>query len=83
MTMADAMRTPSGAPSQAARDKTGMADGSFPVFDNESAEQAIKLRGHGDKKAVLAHVAKSPVAKNSKKIQDMIDAARERDAGGK
>lgn len=81
--MGDPMRTPSGTPSKAARDKTGMADGSFPVFDNESAEQAIKLRGHGDKKAVLAHVAKTPVAKNSPKIQKMIADARERDAGGK
>jgi hypothetical protein len=43
-------RTPSGAPTQAARDKTGggsgLPSGSYPVFDHKSAINALNLRGH-------------------------------------
>lgn len=44
-------RTPSGAPSETARKKYGQKDGSFPIFDKKSAEDAIKLRGHAKSKA--------------------------------
>lgn len=43
---AKSMRTPSGAPSQKARDKTAaLPGGRFPVFDKQSADAALKLRG--------------------------------------
>lgn len=46
-----ANRTPSGAPSEKARQKYGQKDGSFPIFDTKSAESALKLRGRAKSKA--------------------------------
>lgn len=71
--MADKKRTPSGAPSQEARDKHGFSDGSFPVFDHTSAMSAISLRGHGshskaevlDKVSRYANQAGDAVARNA------------------
>lgn len=39
-------RTKSGHPTAQERKKSGRKDGSFPIWDKESADSAIKLRGH-------------------------------------
>lgn len=55
-----AARTPSGGVSSSERKETGgghgLKPGSFPVFDTESAEHALDLRGHGNRSAVEAKV---------------------------
>lgn len=51
-------RTPSGAPSQAARDKYGQEGGAFPIFDKKSAEDALKLRGHAKSATERADIIK-------------------------
>lgn len=49
--MGDKYRTPSGAPTAEARQKFGLPDGSFPIWDKESARSALDLLGRlsGDK----------------------------------
>lgn len=42
----NANRTPSGAPSAKARKEHGFVDGSYPIFDKKSADDALRLRGH-------------------------------------
>lgn len=77
------MRTPGGAPSQAARDQSGMKGGAFPVFDDKSAMDAIKLRGHSsDPNAVLNHVQAWAAAHNDQAALDAVHNARRADAGG-
>ena len=60
--MAEPMRTPSGAPSEAAREKHGTDSGSFPIFDKKSALAALKLRGHAksaeERKSIIRRAAK-------------------------
>lgn len=55
-----ANRTPSGKPSANARRMHGSKlpsnKGAFPIFDKESAKEAIDLRGHTDTKAERADV---------------------------
>lgn len=49
------MRTKGGAPSAKARDtSSATGDGRFPVFDKQSAEAALKLRGHAGKPGAKA-----------------------------
>ena len=43
--MADQYRTPGGSPTAEARKKFGLPDGSFPVWDKESARSALDLLG--------------------------------------
>jgi hypothetical protein len=44
-------RTPSGAPSAAAREKYGYKNtGEFPIFDKQSADAAVDLRGQANSK---------------------------------
>lgn len=73
------LRTPSGSPSATARTKHGMDQGKFPVWDAQSAEDAINLRGHGDKASVLAHV--SAKAGHLPGVAAKVAAARKEDAG--
>jgi len=43
--MADKYRTPGGSPTAEARQKFGLKDGSFPVWDEASARSALSLLG--------------------------------------
>jgi hypothetical protein len=49
-------RTPSGAPSEQAREKYGEKDGSFPIFDKKSALAALRLRGRAKSAAERADI---------------------------
>ena len=60
----------------------GLKKGSFPVNSVARAKSAIRLRGHGNKKAVLNKVARSRYAKNPS-VKRMLKAARKKDAGKK
>ena len=73
------LRTSSG-PSQEARKKFALPDGSFPVIDAKSAVSAIKLRGHGEKTQVLNHVAAWAKANNNADVLAKVKLARKVDA---
>ena len=60
----------------------GLKKGSFPVDSVAHAKSAIKLRGHGNKKAVLNKVARSRYAKNPT-VKRMLANARKADRKGK
>ncbi|WP_327139316.1 MULTISPECIES: hypothetical protein [unclassified Nocardia] len=82
--MADApLRTKSGAPSAMARKMYGMDDGSSPVFDPKSAEDAIRLRGNNQAQnpaQVLNHVAKQARKHGlGPDVLDKVAAARKED----
>lgn len=77
--MAAPNRSKSGAPTAAARAKFGMKDGSFPVFDEKSAKDAINLRGQGNKSAVLSHVNKWATANSHAGVQAAVKSARAED----
>lgn len=78
----DTMRTPSGAPSQKARDAHGNPDGSFPIFDHKSAHDALQLRGHSpDPAKIIARVRAWANSNGDKAILDECDAATETDNG--
>lgn len=81
--MAAPMRGKSG-PTQAARDKHGMSDGAFPVWDQQSADDAINLRhnspGHSAA-SVLRHVAQK--ATGMPGVADKLKTARAEDRGKK
>lgn len=69
------LRTKSGSPSAAARKQFGMDDGSSPVFDAKSADDAIRLRHNNNGQTpaqVLNHVAKQ--ARKQGLGQDVLDA---------
>jgi hypothetical protein len=51
------MRTKKGNVTAEARKKAGNKKGKFPIFDHKSCVSAVKLRGHGDRAAVLARAA--------------------------
>lgn len=81
-----AKRTRSGGVSAQARKKYGSKStssrgrkGSFPVFDRKSANSAIKLRGHGNRKAVLDKVARWARKHNEKGILEKVRKARAAD----
>lgn len=78
-----AKRTRSGGVSAQARKKYGSKaagrKGSFPVFDRKSANSAIKLRGHGNRKAVLDKVARWARKHNEKGILEKVRKARAAD----
>lgn len=71
-------RTKKGNVTAKARRKYGTR-GKFPVFDQKSAFSAIKLRGHGNKKAVLNKVSRWANAHNNKKVKAAVKRARARD----
>jgi len=48
--MSNRNRTSKGNVTAEARRKYGEDDGSFPIFDKKSAMNALKLRGHADRK---------------------------------
>jgi HK97 family phage prohead protease len=78
--MADAMRTPSGAPSQKARDTHGGSHGEYPVFDHKSAHDALQLRGHApDPAKIIAKVRAWANEHGDKAILAECDAAAEKD----
>lgn len=81
--MAAPMRGKSG-PTQAARDKHGMKDGAFPVWDQQSADSAIGLRHNSpdhSAASVLRHVSQK--AGNLPGVQDKLKAARAEDRKNK
>lgn len=61
------------------RKKHGLPDGSFPVFSHETAMSAIKLRGHGDKAQVLAHVMRWAKKAGDQRVQKAVLDARRAD----
>lgn len=72
-----ANRTRKGNVTQAARKKSGIK-GKFPVFDQKSAEAAIKLRNHGkgvSADAVLRKVADWARAHGNKNILAKVQKA--------
>lgn len=78
--MTDTMRTPSGAPSQAAREQHGGPGGKFPIFDHKSAHSALMLRGHApNPAAIIARVRAWANANGDKAILAECDAATEAD----
>lgn len=72
-------RTRSGAPSALARRRHGNRKGKFPVFDNKSANSAIKLRGHGNRSAVLSKVSAYANRTGNEALKRKVKAAREAD----
>ncbi len=69
------LRTPSGGPSEAAREEYGNKRGAFPIFDKTSAESALRLRG----KAKTAAERKNIIMRARKYAPDMAKAAWELD----
>lgn len=53
-----ANRTKKGNVTSSARKKHGNKQGKFPIFDEKSCKSAVKLRGHGNKAAVLNKASK-------------------------
>lgn len=83
-----AKRTPSGAPTAAARKHSGggkgMRKNSFPVEDAKMAEDAIKLRGHApNPSAVLDKVSRFANRTNNDALKEKVKRARKVDRGGK
>lgn len=83
--MAAPMRSKGGNPTAAARDKHGMPDGSYPVWDPQSADSAIGLRNNSDHSAasVLSHVAKQAKTLGIPGVADKVKAARAEDRAKK
>lgn len=73
------MRTKKGGVSAAARRKHGNRKGKFPVFDAKSANSALRLRGHGNKKAVLDKVSRYASKTGNKALKAKVKAARAKD----
>ena len=73
-------RTPSGAPSEEARDDHAvLSGGRFPIFDKKSAEAAIKLRGHNTTSAERAKIINAA----AKYAPEAAKKAREEDKENK
>jgi len=53
-----ANRTKKGNVTASARKKSGDKKGKFPIFDHKSCMSAVKLRGHGNKSAILARASR-------------------------
>ena len=69
------LRTPSGGPSEAAREEYGNKRGAFPIFDRQSAESALRLRGKARSKAERKNI----IARARKFMPEMAKAAWELD----
>lgn len=73
--MAEPNRTPSGGPSEAIRQKTEIDNsGRFPIFDQQSAESALRLRGKGKPQLTKAQ-RRSLIRRAAKYAPDMAKAA--------
>ncbi len=72
-------RTRKGYVSAAARRKHGTRKGRFPVFDAKSANSALRLRGHGNKKAVLSKVSRYANKTGNKALKAKVARARKVD----
>ena len=73
-----ALRTDSGNVSSTAREKYGDKGGKFPIFDQKSAESAIRLRGHSDNpEGVLARASRWASKHNNSAVKGLIERARE------
>lgn len=70
------LRTPSGEPSAEARQQYGYKDtGAYPIFDRQSAEDALNLRGHADSQQQVNWIERqaakfSPQAARKAKVAD-------------
>jgi len=74
-----AMRTKKGNVTSTARKKAGNRQGKFPIFDQKSAMSAIRLRGHGDKAAVLRRAMAWATRNNNATVKAAVKRAREAD----
>lgn len=74
-----ANRTRKGGVSATARKKYGNKKGKFPVFDAKSANSALRLRGHGNKKAVLDKVSRYASKTGNKALKAKVKRARAAD----
>lgn len=79
------MRTKKGNPTALARKKTGMKGGEkkgkFPVFDETSAESALKLRSHGkgvSEDEVISKVSRFAAKSKSAKLKNKIKQIRKK-----
>lgn len=72
-------RTRSGGVSAKARRRHGDRKGKFPVFDTKSANSALRLRGHGNRKAVVAKVARFANKTGNKALKAKVKRARAAD----
>ena len=70
------LRTPSGGPSEAAREEYGNKRGAFPIFDRQSAESALRLRGKAKSKAERKNI----IVRARKYMPEMAKAAWEMDS---
>lgn len=76
--MAEPKRTPSGEPSAEARKKYAvLSDGRFPIWDKESAINALRLRGRGtsptERKRIVEAAAKYAPAEAKAARQDDLN----------
>lgn len=79
-----ANRTPSGAPSAAVRDRTGMKDGAFPVWDMKSGMNALALRGKSPSHTpaeVIAHVRRRAQQMGNQALIEACNKAAAADKG--
>ena len=76
--MPDAKRTPSGGPSQAAREKYGVVGEDYPIFDQQSADSALRLRGK-HKPPLTKAQRRSLIRRAAKFMPEMAKAAFELD----
>lgn len=74
-----AMRTKKGNVTATARKKAGNKQGKFPIFDQKSALSAIRLRGHGDRAAVLRRAMAWANRHNNNAVKLAVRHAREQD----
>lgn len=73
-------RTAKGNVTQAARNKHGDKSGAFPVFDQQSAEAAINLRGHADDPSkILDKVARYANKVDNAALKHKVSEARKTD----
>jgi len=76
-----AKRSGKGNVTAAARRSHGNRQGKFPVFDKQSASSAVRLRGHGNKKAVLAKVSRFAAKHHDVGLKAKVARARKVDRG--
>ncbi|MHA2201907.1 MAG: hypothetical protein ACXACG_15960 [Candidatus Thorarchaeota archaeon] len=77
-----AMRTKKGNVTAKARKKSGGKGGKYPIFDQTSALNAIKLRHHSttvSASSVLSRASRWASANNNTRVKTAVKNARERD----
>lgn len=78
--------TPSGAPNAKSRDKYGMPDGSYPVFNHDTAMKALNLRGNSKTYSaaqIVAHVRRWAVKASDQAVINACDDITKPGATGK